>query len=254
VLVGAGPGDPGLLTIAGLQAITDADVVVYDRLANPALLEHARPDAKLIYAGKEPSGEQMTQEHINQVLCDRALEGHVVVRLKGGDPFVFGRGGEEALAAVAAGVPFSVIPGISAALAVPAYAGIPVTHRGVSAAFTVITGHEDPGKAADPVDWDAVARIGGTIVLLMGTATLGPISERLIAGGLASDTPAAVIGSGTTETQTVVVATLTEIAERARASRIRPPATTVIGAVAAYAETLAWFQAEAWTGIPSPRG
>jgi uroporphyrin-III C-methyltransferase/precorrin-2 dehydrogenase/sirohydrochlorin ferrochelatase len=250
VLVGAGPGDPGLLTVAGLQAIGEADVIVYDRLVNPALLEHARPDAELVYAGKEPSGGPMGQDEISQILCSRAAAGKVVVRLKGGDPFVFGRGGEEALAAVAAGVPFSVIPGVSAAIAAPAYAGIPVTHRDVAAAFTVITGHEDPRKTSDPVDWDAVARIGGTIVLLMGTATLAGICERLIAAGMAPATPAAVVGSGTTDTQTVVTGSVTDIAQRARAAGVRPPTTTVIGAVAGLAEPLAWFQPQAEADFP----
>lgn len=244
VLVGAGPGDPGLVTIAGLQAIQEADVIVYDRLANPALLEHARPDAELVYAGKEPNGGRMSQEAINRVLCERAAQGKVVVRLKGGDPFVFGRGGEEALAAASAGIPFSVIPGVSAATAVPAYAGIPVTHRGVAASFTVITGHEDPLKASESVDWDAVARVGGTIVLLMGTATLQPICERLMAAGLAPGTPAAIVSCGTTETQTVVIGTVANIAARAQAAQIRAPATTVIGAVADFARSLAWFQSD----------
>jgi uroporphyrin-III C-methyltransferase/precorrin-2 dehydrogenase/sirohydrochlorin ferrochelatase len=251
VLVGAGPGDPGLLTVAGLQAIAEADAIVYDRLANPALLEHARPDATLVYAGKEPRGGLMGQEEINRILCDRAAAGQVVVRLKGGDPFVFGRGGEEVLAAVAAGIPFSVIPGVSAAIAAPAYAGIPVTHRGAAAAFTVITGHEDPGKTSDPVDWEAVARIGGTIVLLMGTATLAAICERLIGAGVAPETPAAVVGSGTTDTQTVVTGTVADIARRARAAKVRAPTTTVIGEVAALAASLAWFQPAAEADLPA---
>jgi uroporphyrin-III C-methyltransferase / precorrin-2 dehydrogenase / sirohydrochlorin ferrochelatase len=241
VLVGAGPGDPGLLTVAGLQAIAEAEVIVYDRLANPGLLEHARADAELIYAGKEPTGGPMSQEQINTILCTQAAAGRTVVRLKGGDPFVFGRGGEEALAAVAAGIPFSVIPGISAAIAAPAYAGVPVTHRGLASAFTVITGHEDPLKGSDPVDWEAVARIGGTLVLLMGIATLPAICRRLIAAGVAADTPAAVVGSGTTDTQMVVTGTVADIAERARTAQVRAPATTVIGQVAGLARSLSWF-------------
>ncbi len=241
VLVGAGPGDPGLLTVAGLQAIVEADVIVYDRLANPGLLEHARADAKLIYAGKEPSGGPMSQEQINSILCTHAAAGQVVVRLKGGDPFVFGRGGEEPLAAVAAGIPFSVIPGITAAIAAPAYAGVPVTHRGLASAFTVITGHEDPLKGRDPVDWEAVARIGGTIVLLMGIATLPAICKRLIAAGIPPETPAVVVGSGTTDTQTVITGTIADIADRAHSARVHAPATTVIGQVAGLAGSLSWF-------------
>jgi uroporphyrin-III C-methyltransferase len=241
VLVGAGPGDPGLLTVAGLRAIAEADVIVYDRLVNPELLEQARPGTELIYAGKEPTGGPMSQEQINEILCTHAAAGRIVVRLKGGDPFVFGRGGEEALAAVAAGIPFTVIPGITAAIAAPAYAGVPVTHRGLASAFTVITGHEDPLKGSDPVDWEAVARLGGTLILLMGIATLPAICARLVAAGIAPNTPAAVVGSGTTDTQMVVTGNVADIAERAGAANVRAPATTIIGQVAGLAESLDWF-------------
>jgi uroporphyrin-III C-methyltransferase/precorrin-2 dehydrogenase/sirohydrochlorin ferrochelatase len=235
VLVGAGPGDPGLLTIAGRDAIADADVVVYDRLVNPALLEYARSDAQLVYAGKRRGGGSMTQAEINDLLCAEALAGKVVVRLKGGDPFVFGRGGEEVLAARAAAVPCTVIPGITAAVAAPAAAGIPVTHRGLSSAFTVVTGHEDPGKPDGAIDWDALAQLGGTLVLLMGVETLPQVCQRLIDGGLPNDTPAAVIQSGTTEEQRVVGGDLATIAELARLAGVQAPATTVIGEVAALA-------------------
>ena len=235
LLVGAGPGDPGLLTIAGRDAIADADVIVYDRLVNPALLDYARSDARLVYVGKRRGGGPMTQAEINDLLCAAALAGNVIVRLKGGDPFVFGRGGEEVLAARVAGVPCTVIPGITAATAVPAAAGIPVTHRGLSSAFTVITGHEDPGKPDGAIDWDALAQLGGTLVLLMGVGTLPQVCQRLIDGGLPIDTPAAVIQNGTTAEQHVVGGDLATIAELARLAGIEAPATTVIGEVAALA-------------------
>lgn len=239
ILVGAGPGDPDLLTLAGQRAISEADVIVYDRLINPTLLRGARKDARVIYAGKRPG--PMTQEEINQLLCKEASSGQVVVRLKGGDPFVFGRGGEEALAAAEARIPFSVIPGVTAATAVPAYAGIPVTHRGLSSALTVLTGHEDPTKATEGIDWDALAQLGGTIVLLMGVDTLDAVCRRLMQGGLGPDTPAAVIQSGTTDAQRLVRGTLCDIAERAQKAEITPPATTVIGNVAALADQLRWW-------------
>jgi len=240
VLVGAGPGDPGLLTLAGRDAIAEADVVVYDRLVNSALLDLARPEARLVYVGKRRGGGPMSQPEINDLLCAEARAGNVVVRLKGGDPFVFGRGGEEMLAAREAGVPFSVVPGVSAAVAVPAYAGIPVTHRGLSSVFTVVTGHEDPGKPDGTVAWDALAQAGGTLVLLMGVETLANVCGRLVEAGRAADTPAAVIQCGTTDDQRVVTGDLSTIADRARAAGIQAPATTVIGEVASLAEVLAW--------------
>jgi uroporphyrin-III C-methyltransferase/precorrin-2 dehydrogenase/sirohydrochlorin ferrochelatase len=239
VLVGAGPGDPGLLTLAGRDAIGTADTVVYDRLVNAALLDLAPPHAELIYAGKQRGGKQMSQAEINDLLCAEARAGKLVVRLKGGDPFVFGRGGEEALAARAAGVPCTVIPGVSAAVAVPAAAGIPVTHRGLSAAFTVVTGHEDPAKADGAVDWEALAQVGGTLVLLMAVETLPEVCNRLLACGLDADTPAAVIHAGTTRDQQVVTGTVATIGGRASAAAIRAPATTVIGEVAGLADILA---------------
>jgi uroporphyrin-III C-methyltransferase/precorrin-2 dehydrogenase/sirohydrochlorin ferrochelatase len=238
VLVGAGPGDPGLLTIAGRDALAEADVVVYDRLVNPALLDWAPGPARLIYAGKSRGGAPMSQTEINRLLCDEAGNGAMVVRLKGGDPFVFGRGGEEALAAAAAGIPCTVIPGVSAAIAAPAAAGIPVTHRGLSSAFTVVTGHEDATKPGGAIDWAALARLGGTLVLLMGVETLAGVSERLLNAGLAPRTPAAVIESASNQDQRVVTGSLANIAERARQADIRAPATTVIGEVASLSERL----------------
>lgn len=240
ILVGAGPGDPGLITVAGQRAIAEADVVVYDRLVSASLLNAARGDARLIFAGKARGRSALSQTEINELLCVEALAGQVVVRLKGGDPFVFGRGGEEALAVARAGIPFTVIPGVTAAVAAPAFAGIPVTHRGLASAFTVITGHEDPSKPGGSIDWEALARLGGTLVLLMGVETLSRITKELIAHGLDPETPAAVVQAGSTQDQRIVTGVLADIAERARAEQIRAPATTVVGQVAALADQLAW--------------
>ncbi|MSQ23787.1 MAG: uroporphyrinogen-III C-methyltransferase [Chloroflexi bacterium] len=252
ILVGAGPGDPGLLTIAGKRALETADVVLYDRLANEALLKWARPEARLVYVGKGPREEgPMSQDEINAFICAEARAGLAVVRLKGGDPFVFGRGGEEALAAVGAGVLFTVIPGVTAAVGVPAYAGIPVTHRGLSTSFTVITGQQGP--SGPPVDWQAVSDLGGTLVLLMGVETLPDITRELLKAGLSADTPAAIIEHGMSADQRVVQGTLADIAQQALALVIQAPATTVIGAVAGLATELAWFEAEGGGGSPAPK-
>lgn len=241
-LVGAGPGDPELITVKGLRLLRAADVVVYDRLVDPALLDQARGEAMRVYVGKGPGHHSMPQEEINAILVAHARQGRTVVRLKGGDPFVFGRGGEEAEALVAAGLPFQIVPGISSAIAVPAYAGIPVTHRGHAPLFTVVTGHEGANCGHDGVDWAALARLGGTLVVLMGVAALPGIAERLRAGGLAPETPAAVVAQGTTVRQRMVVGTLSDVAERAAAASIAAPAITVIGPVVGLAATLAWFQ------------
>ncbi|MCU0269662.1 MAG: uroporphyrinogen-III C-methyltransferase [Acidimicrobiales bacterium] len=240
-LVGAGPGDPGLLTVRGHDLLTRADVVVYDRLSVASLLELAPEDAERINVGKAPGQLTMPQEQINELLVERGRTAAVVVRLKGGDPFVFARGGEEAAALQAAGVPFEVVPGISSAVAVPAYAGIPVTMRHSSTSFTVITGHEDPDKGGE-LDWEAAARLGGTIVVLMGVRRLPRIVARLLAGGLAPDTPAAAIRWGTRPEQHTVRATLATLADHDLAS----PSTIVIGAVAAL--DLAWFERRALFG------
>ncbi|MBI2913795.1 MAG: uroporphyrinogen-III C-methyltransferase, partial [Chloroflexi bacterium] len=221
-LVGAGPGDPGLITVAGLERIRQAEVIVYDRLVSPRLLEHARPGAELIFAGKEGGGPHWDQQTINRLLVDKASQGKRVVRLKGGDPFVFGRGGEEAQALRAASVPFEVVPGVTSATAVPAYAGIPVTHRGVAVSFAVITGHEacpepsrrDPTKPESALRWERLATAVDTLVVLMGTKTLPDVVDQLVAHGRAPDTPVAVIRWGTTPEQTTVVGTLADIAGR----------------------------------------
>ena len=243
-LVGAGPGDPDLITRKGLRLLRAADVVVYDRLIAPELLDEARPDAELIFVGKGPGCHTMPQDGINRLLVEHGRRGRAVVRLKGGDPFVFGRGGEEAEALAAAGVPFEVVPGVSSAVAVPAYAGIPVTHRGHAPLMTVVTGHEGEGSSElGPVDWDALAKLGGTVVIMMGLSALPRLTRRLVEGGMAPETPAAVIAQGTTQRQRVVTGTLADIAIRAAAERVQSPAITVVGAVASLSERLAWFEA-----------
>jgi len=239
ILVGAGPGDPDLITVAGLRAIESADVLVYDRLVHPDLVATARPEARRVYVGKTPGQPTMRQEEINRLLCAEALAGAVVVRLKGGDPFVFGRGGEEVAAAVAAGVPVQVIPGVSSAIAAPACAGIPVTHRGFASSFTVVTAHEDPTKDDGVVPWDALARVGGTLVILMGAERLAAVMGSLLRHGMPTTTPAAVIEAGTTLQQRVVTGTLDDIARRAELVGIRAPATAVVGPAAALAQSLA---------------
>ena len=235
-LVGAGPGDPGLLTRRGAELLARADVVVHDRLGTADLLDLARPDAEMITAGKAPGQVDLAQDEINAILVEKGLAGLEVVRLTGGDPFVFGRGGEEAEVLAQAGVPFEVVPGITSAIGAPAYAGIPVTHRGRSTHFTVVTGNEDPTKAGTDVDWDALARVGGPLVILMGAARIGSIAERLMAAGLPPDTPVAAVRNGTRPDQHTVRATLATIA----AAGVTAPSAVVVGAVAAL--DLTWFE------------
>jgi uroporphyrinogen III methyltransferase/synthase len=246
-LVGAGPGDPGLITVRGLELLRRADVLVYDRLAGPRLLAEAPSGCELVYAGKRPDHHAMTQDEINAALVRWGRDGGTVVRLKGGDPFVFGRGSEEAQALRAAGVDYEVVPGITSAIAVPAYAGVPVTHRGTSTHFTVVTGHEDPGKGRSDVDWAALARAGGTLVLLMAVGRLPAIAEALQGGGLSPSTPVAVIASGTLPEQATVTATLGTIGEAAAA--VRPPAVTVIGDVASLRDEIAWLERRPLHGL-----
>jgi uroporphyrinogen III methyltransferase/synthase len=236
-LVGAGPGDPGLLTVRGAEVLATAEVVVHDRLANPALLDLAPLEAERISVGKAPGRVELDQEAINALLVERGAAGRRVVRLKGGDPFVFGRGGEEAEALAAAGVPFEIVPGITSAIAVPAYAGIPVTHRGLSTHVTVVTGHEDPAKGHVDVDWDALGRAGGTLVILMGAARVADLASRLIAAGRSPDTPVAAIRNGTRPDQQTVRATLATIGD----AGVQAPSAIVVGAVAAL--DLSWFEA-----------
>jgi uroporphyrin-III C-methyltransferase len=241
-LVGAGPGDPDLITRKGLRCLQTADVVVYDRLVNLALLDEVPYSAERVFVGKQAGCHYVKQEQINELLIDYARQGKHVVRLKGGDPFVFGRGGEEVIALAQAGIPFEVVPGISSAMAVPACAGIPVTHRNLASSVTIVTGHEHHNKAGVEVDWETLAKVGGTLVILMGVEGLAEITSRLVVGGLASNTPAAMIQQGTTPQQRVVTGMLETIATQAKEAGIKAPAITVIGGVAALSETLSeWF-------------
>ncbi len=257
-LVGAGPGDPGLLTARALELIARADVILYDRLVGPGVLDGARPDAELLYVGKEGGGEAVPQERTEELLLERARAGLEVVRLKGGDPFVFGRGGEEALTLRAAGVDYEIVPGVTAGIAAPAYAGIPVTHRSLATAVAFVTGHtrEEPGPAdagdgaqGPPLDWDALAAFPGTLVFYMGVRALPAIAAGLIAAGRADSEPAAVVQAGTLPEQRTVSATLGTIAEEVRRAGVRPPAVTVIGPVAALAEELAWLGPRPLAGL-----
>jgi uroporphyrin-III C-methyltransferase len=246
-LIGAGPGDPDLITVKGLKALQAADVVLYDRLAAPELLAETRAGAELIDVGKLPTKYRLAQEAINALLVEKAQQGLAVARLKGGDPFVFGRGGEEALACYAAGVPFVVIPGVSSAVAVPAYAGVPVTHRHVATAFTVFAGHEDPSKTESSIDYAALAQIAkmGTLVLLMGIGRLEAIMQQLSAQGVDPQLPAVCIEWGTTARQRVVEGTIATLAALVAEADLQPPATTVIGAVAALRGAgIRWFEGE----------
>jgi len=235
-IVGGGPGDPGLITIKGLECLRRADVVLYDRLVAPELLVESSSHAEMIDVGKEPKRHRRSQDEINALLIEKAREGKIVVRLKGGDPFVLGRGGEECQALAEAGIPYEVVPGVSSAIAVPAYAGIPVTQRGVTTAFTVVAGHT--GGADSNINWEAISRIG-TIVFLMGVEHLPEIVQKLVEHNRPVDTPAALIREGTTQNQLVISGTLEDIVEKTR--EIRPPAILIVGEVVRLHEQLAWF-------------
>jgi uroporphyrinogen III methyltransferase/synthase len=242
-LVGAGPGDPGLLTARALELIAQADVILYDRLIPPQALEGARADAELLFVGKEGGGESVAQEQTEALMMRRAQEGRTVLRLKGGDPFVFGRGGEEALALRAAGIPFEVVPGITAGVAAAAYAGIPVTHRGLATGVALITGHtraDTPDGEDSDLDWEALAAFPGTLVFYMGVRQLAHIAKSLTDAGRPPSEPVAIVESGTLPGQRVVSGTLATIAERASEAGIRPPSITVVGPVAELAQTLEW--------------
>jgi uroporphyrin-III C-methyltransferase len=241
-IVGGGPGDPGLITVKGLDCLRRADVVLYDRLVTRELLIEVPSHAELIDVGKEPKRHRRSQEEINALLIEKAREGKMVVRLKGGDPFVFGRGGEECQALAEAGIPYEVVPGVSSAIAVPAYAGIPVTQRGMTTAFTVVAGHM--GTADSNIDWEAISRIG-TIVFLMGVEHLPEIVPQLIVHGRTADTPVALIQEGTTPNQLIVTGTLADILEKTR--EIRPPAVLIVGEVVRLHEQLHWYTLRAQT-------
>src|SRR5947199_7988436 len=242
-LVGAGPGDPGLLTRRGAAVLARADVVVYDHLASPRLLDLAPRDALRICAGKSVGHCTMPQEEINRLLLEHARAGRSVVRLKGGDPFVFGRGGEEAQLLRAAGIPYEVVPGVTAGVAAPAYAGVPVTQREVASAVAFVTGHEDPAKPETALDWPALAAFPGTLVFYMGVRALPRIAERLVAGGRPESEPVVIVERGTLPGQRAVHGTLATIAERASEAGVRPPSITLVGPVAALGEELAWLEA-----------
>ncbi|MBB5773324.1 uroporphyrinogen-III C-methyltransferase [Nonomuraea jabiensis] len=243
-LVGGGPGDPGLITVRGRQLLAQADVVVADRLAPRALLDELAPDVELIDAAKVPYGRSLSQETINELLVDRARQGKFVVRLKGGDPFVFGRGGEEMIACARSGIPVLVVPGITSAVAVPGAAGVPVTHRGVSQEFHVISVHVAPDDPKSTVDWPALARSQGTLVLMMAVERLAKVAEALIRDGRPPETPAMVVQDGTLPTQRAVTASLSTVADRVSAAGIRPPAIVIVGDVVRVGQEVEMVRAE----------
>ena len=244
-LVGAGPGDPGLLTLKAHQLIREADVLVHDYLVAPEILALGRGDAERVFVGKKGGGFCCPQQDIESILIARARDGRRVVRLKGGDPFIFGRGGEEAEALMRAGIPFEIVPGVTSALAAAAYAGIPLTHRAHSSAVVFLTGHEDPHKADGAIHWEDYGRLGATLCIYMGMKNLDTITRRLQAGGLPAGTPAAVIQAATTVNHRQMVSTLGNIALESEHAGFGAPAIVVIGEVAALSEKLAWFAAEA---------
>ena len=246
-LVGAGPGDPGLLTRKGERALSAADVVVYDRLLDPSLLELAT-NAQTVFVGKERGRQALRQSEINDLLVAEGQAGKTVVRLKGGDPFVFGRGGEEAQALAAAGVPFEVVPGVTSAVAAAAYAGIPVTHRGVSTSVTIVTGSEDPTKGKTSTDWAALAQTGGTLVALMGWATLPGIVQTLCENGMSAETPVALVQWGTWSRQRTITGDLSNIVERGKQAGIGAPVIVVIGEVARLRNEIGWFDRKPLSG------
>lgn len=241
-LVGAGPGDPSLFTLKGARCLAEADVIIYDHLVCEELLSYARPEAELIYAGKCGGEHTLEQNEINSLILSKASRGKVVVRLKGGDPFIFGRGGEETEAIAKAGVPFEIIPGVSSAIAAPAYAGIPLTHRLYASSVAFITGHEDAAKERSTINWESLSRAADTLVFLMGVANLEGIAQRLMSHGRSPATPAAAIMWGTTSKQLTICGTLGDIAIKARQAGLRPPAIIVIGEVVELRKTLKWFE------------
>jgi len=241
-LVGAGPGDLGLVTLRAKECIENADVIVYDHLANPEMLSWAREDAEIVYAGKEGGASQLSQQEINDLLIEKAREGKQAVRLKGGDPFIFGRGAEEAQAITDAGILFEIVPGITSAIAGPAYAGIPMTHRAHNSHVTFFTGHEDPAKSESAIDYAALAKLGGTQVMLMGVERLGAITSQMLKHGVRSDLPVALVRSATTGQQQTLTGTLSDIAQKAVASDFKAPAVAVFGEVVRLRDGLNWYE------------
>jgi len=241
-LVGAGPGDPELITLKGRRVLGEADAVVFDHLVDAELLELTPPGCERIFAGKKGGQACVPQNDIDETLVRLALEGKTVVRLKGGDPFIFGRGGEEASALAAAGIPFEIVPGVTSALAAAAYAGIPLTHRLHSSSVVLLTGHEDPSKPDAAVRWEDYARLKATLCVYMGVKNLATIAGRLEAGGLAASTPSAIVQAATTGVHRTIMGTLGTIAGLAEAENVQAPAMLIIGEVAAFSEKLAWFE------------
>jgi uroporphyrinogen III methyltransferase/synthase len=241
-LVGAGPGDPKLLTIKGAECIAKADVLIYDRLVSPRILQWAKKDCELIYVGKTPQKHTLRQDEINALLAEKAREGKTVTRLKGGDPFVFGRGGEEAEALRQAGIRYEIVPGITSAVSVPAYAGIPVTHRDLASSFSVITGHEDPDKNESAIAWEHLAGLNSTLIFLMGMDNLGFICRKLMENGLKGDTPAGVVQWGTRSNQRTVTGDLRSIEQLAEEAGIKNPAVIIVGRVVSLRSKLRWLE------------
>ena len=241
-IVGAGPGDPELITVKAARLVRNADVILYDRLVSEETISLAKEGCVLIYVGKHPGGPITHQERINEMMVEKAREGGSVVRLKGGDPFLFGRGGEEAQVLSREGIPYEIVPGITSAISVPAYAGIPVTQRHVASSVAFITGHEASTKTKGTVEWERIAQSVDTLVVMMGIRNLGGIAERLINGGRDPETPVAIIEKGTTEEQRTITGTLGTIEAEARAEDIKPPAITIIGRVVELREELRWIE------------
>lgn len=241
-LVGAGPGDPELITLKGKRVLEEAEVVIYDRLVGDGLLSYVGKDVEMVFVGKEDSFHTMPQEEINQLIVDKAKTGRVVVRLKGGDPYIFGRGGEEALLLHEEGIPFEVVPGVTAASGVAAYAGIPLTDRRHTSAVTLVTGHKRNGSDVEDVNWKALAELDSTIVFYMGIKNLGTITGNLIDNGRSADTPVAVVRRGSLPDQTTVAGTLTNIAQKVEEAGLRPPALIVVGEVVGLRGSLGWFE------------
>src|ERR1044071_5489951 len=241
-LVGAGPGDLGLVTLRAKECIENADVIVYDHLANPQTFGWARDDAEIIDAGKTPGESRISQNEINELLIKKAREGEQVVRLKGGDPFVFGRGAEEAQVIADAGIPFEIVPGVTSSIAGPAYAGIPMTHRTHNSHVTFFTGHEDPSKAESAIDYAALAKLGGTQVMLMGVERLVSVTSEMLKQGVRSDLPVALVRSATTGQQETLIGTLEDIARKAVASDFKAPAVAVFGDVVGLRNSLNWYE------------
>lgn len=241
-LVGAGPGDPGLITVKGLECIKEADVIIYDYLASPTLLNYASKKAEIIYVGKKGGDHTLSQDGINSLITEKAKNGFIVTRLKGGDPFIFGRGAEEAEKLIEEGVSFEVVPGVTSAIAAPAYAGIPLTHRKFTSTVAFVTGHEDPTKEDSNIDWSALAKGIGTIVFLMGVKNLPKITSQLINNGMPSNTPVALVRWGTTPRQFTITGTLETINERVKSIGLKPPAIIVVGNVIKLRKTMNWFE------------